>query len=226
LFHETGYNSHMISLIRIIYRKNRSIVSSRDHALSAVNALPSPVGLSGSSSEKYNSSYIVNFPATHGLDATRKPSSRLSTHAALVFQAQSKNFLLHFKSASFFTRPATHGLDVQGLTLIDRIEGSAVNWTSTHAALVFLSDGHANLRFTNLPLAQNNDSHSEYMPPVSQRLNYPGNILPPGLQLILHSTFVIAGAIPSIEILQLLSNIHRRFMWLSPINSPRGERSG
>ena len=191
----------------------------------ASGLLPTAVVTEGTLEFIRCTSYQIIWPATHGLGAASTPSSRLSTHAALVSHAQSKNFLLHFKSASFLSYPATHGLDVQDLKLIDRIEDSAVDWTSTHAALVSLSDGHANLRFTNLPLAQNNDSHSEYMPPVSQGLNYPGNILPPGLQLILHSTFVIAGAIPSIEILQLLSNIPGRFMWLSPINSPRGERS-
>ena len=98
MFHETGYNSHMISLIRIIYRKNRAIVSNHGHALSAVNALPFPVGLSGSSSEKYNSSYIVNFPATHGLDAARKPSSRLSTHAALVSLTKTAHELPRIKN--------------------------------------------------------------------------------------------------------------------------------
>jgi len=142
--------------------------------------------------------FICELPAAHGLGAICKTSPWLSTHATLVFPL--------FRSSSLPLFPSSP-------------------WLSAHAALVSLSDDHANLRFTNLPLAQNNDSHSEYMPPASQRLNYPGNILPPGLQLILHSTFVTAGAIPSIEIIQLLSNIHRRFMWLSPINSPRGERS-
>ncbi|MCX6584730.1 MAG: hypothetical protein NT166_31545 [Candidatus Aminicenantes bacterium] len=90
-------------------------------------------------------SYQIIWPTTHGLkvhdlcvvnrDAT-SCCTWLSTHAALVSHAQSKNFLLHFKSASFLSYPAAHGLDVQGLTLIDRIKDSAVDWTSTHAALV------------------------------------------------------------------------------------------
>ncbi len=45
-------------------------------------------------------------------------------------------FLYHIVTSLNGFRPATHGLDVQGLTLINRDQGSSVDWTSTHAALV------------------------------------------------------------------------------------------
>lgn len=105
--------------------------------------------------------------------------------------AQQETTLFHGGTSFTFYFPATRGLKATGITS---------PWLSTHASLVSLSDRQTILWFTNPPLAQQNDSHSEYMLPVSQRLNYPGNSLPPGLQLILLSTFVITGAIPPINI--------------------------
>jgi len=153
--------------------------------------------------------------------------------------------------------PAAHGLDVRGLTLINRIKDSAVDWTSTHAALVSLNNGYAILTCTIHPGLHrkissqgkaifeiffrmalglsyapegygytNNGSHSKYMLPVSQRLNYPGNFLPPGLQSILHSSFVITGTIPPINIDRSLeqSRPEINFLFIRNLSAARGTK--
>ncbi|MDQ1351394.1 MAG: hypothetical protein QG657_1696 [Acidobacteriota bacterium] len=76
-------------------------------------------------------------------------------------------------------------------------------WLSIHAALVSFQKQQPTEHTEDTEkgkkrhYVQNNDSHSQYTLPASQRLNIPGIYRPPGLQLITISTFVMTGAISS-----------------------------
>ncbi|MCX6579801.1 MAG: hypothetical protein NT166_06415 [Candidatus Aminicenantes bacterium] len=123
--------------------------------------------------------------------------------------------------------PAAHGFEIAESPLKKRLHKLGISWPSTHASLVPLTDGQVILKFTILTLAHNNNSHSKYMLPASQRLNVPGNYLPPGLQLILHSTFVITGTIPPINIDRSLeqSRPEMRFLFTANLTAARGTKS-
>jgi len=134
---------------------------------------------------------------------------------------------LPYNSSLNFYFPAAHGFEIAEYPLKKRLRKLGISWPSTHASLVPLTDGQIILRFTSLTLAHNNNSHSKYMLPASQRLNVPGNYLPPGLQLILHSTFVITGTIPPINIDRGLeqSRLKMRFLFTANLTAARGTKS-
>ncbi len=151
-------------------------------------------------------SLLINGPAAHGLKATDFKSSWLSTHAALVSLSAGYAIL------RFTIFPGTHRkISSQGKAILEIFFRMALG-------LSLAPKDHRDL---------NNRSHSKFMHPESQRLNYPGNALPPGLQLILDSTFVITGAIPPIDIDHFLeqSRPEMHFLFIWNLSAARGTKS-
>ncbi len=151
-------------------------------------------------------SLLINFPATHGLKAISITSPWLSIHAALVSLSAGYAIL------RFTIFPGSHRkISSQGKTILEILFRMALG-------LSLAPKDHRDL---------NNRSHSKCMHSESQRLNYPGTALPPGLQLILHSTFVITGAIPPINIIRSLeqSGLEMHFLFIWNLSAARGTKS-